>query len=239
MKDRLDKVLVLKGLARTRSQALLLIKSGQVLVNEKVLLKAATEVDLEDFIQVKKEFSYVGRGADKLKPILDLTGVKIEEQICADIGASTGGFTQVLLLDGAKKVYAIDVGSGQLAEELKADDRVINLEKTDVRDFDNSEIKFSVIVCDVSFISLRLILAKLFDLLSDNGDLLCLFKPQFELGNVKIKDGVIKDPTIHQKLLDDFFKWCQENEYTIRTCLPSPILGKRGNKEFFIHFKKI
>lgn len=243
MKQRLDEFLVQNNYTETRSQARHLIKDGVVSCNNKVLTKPGHLIPSDS--NVKIEISrdlYVSRGAYKLEAAIKEFQILPKDKIIADIGASTGGFTDYLLQQGAKKIYAIDVGSNQLAEKLKSNPKVINLEKTDIRNL-TSQTQTSPIppldlcVVDLSFISLKLVLPQILSLLKPNKDCITLIKPQFEGGpNAVNENGIVKKHFI-QKILNEFTAWCQTQNIPIQKIIESPIKGKKGNTEYLAHIK--
>ena len=238
VKDRADKVLVKMGLVDSRSKAQALIQDNLVMYQNKLLTKCSLIVD-SDFIQVTENISRVGRGGKKIEGIANDFKISISELIVADIGASTGGFTEEALKLGAKKVFAIDVGRDQLAEKLKRHPKVINMEGVNIKDGCNLEVKVDIVLVDLSFISLRLVLENVFDLLKDNGQGIVLFKPQFEVGRKGVgKNGIVKGPKLVRECLFEFFKWCDEKKIYIKNFKKAIIPGKGGNQEFFFHFIK-
>lgn len=237
MKIRIDELLVNKSLAKTRSQAKLLIKGNKVLVNEKKVTKPGLLFDDDSEITLTTEESYVGRGAFKIKAAIRDFKIDPTDKVIADIGASTGGFTDYLLQNGAIKSYAIDVGHDQLAEELLNDERVINMEKTNIRDDVKLPELVDLAVVDLSFISLKKVLKQIVSLVKKGGDVICLFKPQFEAGKENIGKGGIVKERIREKTYNDFQSWCKESGYNIINRRPSPIKGKDGNGEYLIHIK--
>lgn len=234
---RLDKYLVVKKLAESRTQAQSLIENGRVTVNGRRVLKAASQVSVETGVAVDvPEKLWVSRGAFKLLKGLDFFGIDPAGRVCADIGASTGGFTEVLLSRGAAKVFAVDVGYGQLAWKLRADPRVVVLERTNARYLTvrmlNGE-KADIIVSDASFISLKLLLPVMAPLLSQRGRMVALVKPQFEAGRERIGRGVVSDPSVHKEILEDIAAFASSNaELALLDATFSPIRGPEGNIEF-------
>lgn len=180
--------------------------------------------------------NFVGRGAQKMIAALEVFQVDPKNKVVADVGASTGGFTQVLLQHGAKKVYAIDVGHNQLAQELKNDSRVINLEGVNIRHGVDLPEKVDLVVADLSFISLKLVVESMRQLAQSGADFILLFKPQFEVGKEGIgKNGIVKNDKVRKKALDHFLKWCRSEHWTIKNVIESPVVGKAGNKEILLH----
>lgn len=245
MKKRLDILLFEKGLTDSREKAQRLIMAGLVFVNEKKETKAGMKFDEESIITLAEASPYVGRGAEKLKGAHEAFKINFENKIITDIGSSTGGFTDYALQNGAKKVYAIDVGTGQLDWRLRNDQRVVVMEKTDFRKLDILPEKIDMFVADVSFISIRKILQNIKNIAKDYGqkeniEIVILFKPQFEVGKeiASKTKGVIKDGRLHQKLMDEFSLWCRENGFQIINSVISPIKGeKAGNTEFLFYLK--
>jgi 23S rRNA (cytidine1920-2'-O)/16S rRNA (cytidine1409-2'-O)-methyltransferase len=238
MKIRLDKLLVARNLAPTRQKAQALIGAGQVLVDNREADKAGTMVEESVTIEIKESCPYVSRGGYKLEAGLEFFGINPTGLICLDIGASTGGFSDCLLKNGAAKVYAVDVGYGQLAWKLRQDQRVVVMERTNARylttaDFED-RIDFAVI--DASFISLQLLIPPLLPLFRKQISILALIKPQFEVGRGKVgKGGVVRDPALHQEVIAGIADFCKSLGLQSRGVTPSPILGPKGNREFLIH----
>jgi 23S rRNA (cytidine1920-2'-O)/16S rRNA (cytidine1409-2'-O)-methyltransferase len=238
MKERADKVLVDKKLVSSRSQAKSLIDKGDVLVNGVTLKKAGDLIDPESEIKINSPL-YVGRGAFKLEKALDEFHINPADKICLDVGASTGGFTEVLLLHHASKVYAIDVGSGQLAEKLKHDLRVINLENTNIKELHELPDLADLAVMDLSFISITKVLDNVSLLLKARGELIALVKPQFEIGREDLpKDGVVKLEEDRLKALNNVMTYATQNGWQILGQIVSPIEGKMGNQEYLLHLKR-
>ena len=240
-KIRLDMLLVDRGIAVTREKAKALIMSGLVVVEEERIDKAGTLVRHDAAIRIKGgENPYVSRGGLKLKGALTSFGVDVNDVVALDIGASTGGFTDCLLQGGAKKVYAVDVGYGQLDWKLRTDTRVILFEKTNIRYFSGDEIEdtINMAVIDVSFISLKLVLPVAFNLTGENAVILALIKPQFEAGRDEVGKGVIRDPRVHRKVIEEIVSFSEGlGLETVGTC-ESPITGPAGNREFFLYSRK-
>jgi 23S rRNA (cytidine1920-2'-O)/16S rRNA (cytidine1409-2'-O)-methyltransferase len=232
VKERADKVLAEKGLVSTRSQAKSLIENGDVKVNGLVIKKAGELIDPDAEIELTTEL-FVGRGALKLEKALATFSISVKDKVFIDVGASTGGFTQVLLNSRARKVYAIDVGHDQLAHELRKDPRVINLEGTNIREMEALPELADGAVMDLSFISITKVLDKVKTLLKSNSPLIVLIKPQFEAGRDRVpKDGVIKDLKVQEEVLNEVLSFAQAHGWTHHQTIDSPILGKSGNREF-------
>ncbi|MGN1194884.1 MAG: TlyA family RNA methyltransferase, partial [Acutalibacteraceae bacterium] len=231
-KVRLDVALTERGFAESREKAKALIMAGQVYVNNIKSTKAGLNVKPEDCLEVRGEkMPYVSRGGYKLEKAIKEFGLRLDGFICMDIGASTGGFTDCMLMNGATKVYSIDVGYGQLAWKLRTDERVINLERTNFRYVTNEtvtdEIDFASV--DVSFISLKLIIPVMRELLKDNGLAVCLIKPQFEAGKDKIgKKGVVRELETHVEVVSDIYNFVLENGFSVLNLDYSPIKGPQG-----------
>src|SRR6266581_4129482 len=236
-KLRLDQLLVGKGLFDSREQARRAIMAGDVMVGTRIAAKPSELLEEQAAITVKPTRRYVGRGALKLEAALDHFNIDVKRKAALDIGASTGGFTDCMLQRGVKKVYAVDVGHGQLDWKLRNDPRVIALEKLNARFLSREHIPELVDLCmiDVSFISLTLILPKAFDLITPNGVTLALIKPQFELerGNVG-RGGIVCDPELRQKAQDKIVEFVTRLGYIVSGIVPSAIKGADGNQEFFV-----
>jgi 23S rRNA (cytidine1920-2'-O)/16S rRNA (cytidine1409-2'-O)-methyltransferase len=237
-KTRLDRLLVETGLAETRSRAADLIRRGCVTVEGKAELKPGAQVSAGDELAVSSEASsYVSRGALKLEAALGAFGFDPEGRVALDIGASTGGFTEVLLARGVAKVYAVDVGSGQLHAKLRTDPRVISLEGIDARNLDRSAIaeEVSAIVADVSFISLTLALPQALGLAAPGAWLVALVKPQFEAGRASVgKGGIVRSEAARQQAVEKVRAWLQAAGWEIAGAIDSPIRGGSGNQEYLI-----
>ena len=238
-KRRLDQLLHERGLAESRSKAQALILAGSVFSGEQRLEKAGTMVADDLALEVRSSaVPYVSRGGLKLARGLDHFGIDPTGKIAIDVGASTGGFTDVLLQRGVARVFAVDVGHGQLDWRLRNDPAVVVLEKTNARYLTSVEITESIdlIVCDASFISLRLVLPAALELATPNASLIALIKPQFEVGKGEVgKGGVVRDPNLHQKVCEDVRLWLEnEQGWRVLGVTPSPIKGPKGNLEFLI-----
>ena len=231
--------MVLNGLAKSREQANSLLMSGNVFINEKRVEKPGQQVKTDSKVEIKgKTFPWVSRGGVKLEKAILEFNLNCNLIIALDIGASTGGFTDVLLSRGAKKVYAVDVGYGQLDWKLRQDERVIVKEKTNARFLTDQIIKdpLDAIVCDASFISLKKVLLPGLSFLKTKGWLAALIKPQFEVGKGLVgKGGVVRDPELHQEVITDIKNWVQyDMKMNLSGVVESPLLGPSGNKEFVI-----
>ncbi len=238
-KTRLDLLLLSRGLVPSRAKAQALIMAGQVRVNGQVAIKPATKVEPSARIEVAHRPRFVSRGGDKLLAALNAFPVQVVGRVCADVGASTGGFTDCLLQHGAAKVYAIDVGKGILDWKLRNDPRVVVMEGTNARYVESLPEAVSLVTIDASFISLKVILPVARAWLSPTpaggeGEVIALIKPQFEAGrrDVSRGKGVIRDPEIHRRVLTEILLWAQENGFVVRGLRRSPVLGPKGNVEF-------
>jgi 23S rRNA (cytidine1920-2'-O)/16S rRNA (cytidine1409-2'-O)-methyltransferase len=237
--NRADLVLVESGLAPTRSQAQLLIDEKVVFYKGNLVKKASEKVSSEN-LEVRKEFQFVSRGAHKIEGALKDFKVDPKNFIVADVGASTGGFTEYVLSLGAKKVYAIDVGHDQLAVKLRTDTRVVNLEGVNIKHSYELPELVDLAVVDLSFISLRLVLKNIFSLVKAGGEIITLVKPQFEVGkNGLDKNGIVKDELLRLKTVADLKNWCNEEGMQVLHESISSIAGKTGNVEYFFYFKKM
>lgn len=240
-KLRLDQLLVGKGLFTSREQARRAIMAGEVMVGTRIAAKPSELLEEEAAITVKPTRRYVGRGALKLEAALDHFNINVHGKTTLDIGASTGGFTDCMLQRGGKKVYAVDVGHGQLDWKLRNDPRVIVLEKVNARSLSLEHIPELVDLCviDVSFISLKLILPSAFDLLTSVGVILALIKPQFELQRSDVgKGGIVRDPDLHRKAQDKIVAFVTRLGHLVTGIVPSAITGADGNQEFFACMQK-
>ena len=235
-KVRLDAAVLEKGFAESREKAKAYIMAGQVYVNNQKADKAGLLVRPDDVIEFRgSRLKYVSRGGLKLEKAMETFGFGLRGKIAADIGASTGGFTDCMLQNGASRVYAVDVGYGQLAWKLREDPRVVCMERTNARYLTHEQIpeELDFASVDVSFISLRLILPALDGLLSPEGEAVCLVKPQFEAGREKVgKKGVVRDPAVHLEVLEAFLEHAKESNFTVLGITYSPIRGPEGNIEY-------
>jgi len=241
-KVRLDRLLVEKGLASSLEKAQALIYAGQVLVDHQPALKPGKAIDPSNITEVKeREYPYVSRGGLKLKKALEAFGVTVKGKIALDIGASTGGFSHCLLLEGAERVYAVDVGYGQLAWQIRRDPRVVVLERKNARFLTADDIgePSDLAVVDTSFISLKLVIPALIPILKKDGEIIALVKPQFEVGKGKVgKGGIVRNPEDHQNVLEELELFFQNLGLTVLGTTESPILGAKGNREFLMVMKK-
>lgn len=242
MKKRIDVLLFERGLAPSREKARTLIMAGSVYVNNQKFDKPGDTVSDDAEIEVRGSMlKYVSRGGLKLEKAMQLFPIDLNGKICMDIGASTGGFTDCMLQNGAQKVYSVDVGYGQLAWQLRQDPRVVNLERTNARYLTREQVPeeidfFSV---DVSFISLRIILPAVRPLLRDGGQAVCLIKPQFEAGREKVgKKGVVRDRAVHEEVVETICRFAVENGYSVLGLTFSPVKGPEGNIEYLVYLEK-
>lgn len=240
MKKRLDVLLVERGLYPSREKAKANIMAGNIFVGNIRVDKAGTGIDEDANITVKSELiPYVGRGGLKLEKAINYFGINLENKICMDIGASTGGFTDCMLQNNAKKVYSIDVGYGQLDYKLRIDERVVCMERTNFRYLEKEkvedEIDFAVI--DVSFISLKIIFPKLKDFLKENFAVVSLIKPQFESKREEVlKNGIVRDINVHKRVIKEVIGYAKENGIYVKDITFSPIKGQKGNIEYLAYF---
>ena len=227
---------------QSRERAKALIIAGKVFVDGQKIEKVGTQVDTGARLVLKeKDFPYVSRGGVKLAYALDYFQIGVQNRIVMDVGASTGGFAHCLLLRGAQKVYAVDVGYGQLDWSLRNDPRVVCMEKTNIRHLTADRISdpISLAVTDTSFISLKKVLIPLLGLIEEKGEILSLIKPQFELTPREVgKGGVVRDPKLHVKVVEEIMSFAQELGVNVLGTIESPLKGPKGNKEFFIYLKK-
>ena len=242
MKERLDILLVQKGLAPSREKAKAMIMEGNVFVDNNREDKAGTMFDENANIEVRgNTLKYVSRGGLKLEKAMTHFGITLDDKICMDIGASTGGFTDCMLQNGAKKVYAVDVGYGQFAWKLRQDERVVCMEKTNIRyvtpEHIDDALDFASV--DVSFISLTKVLGPARALLAEDGEMVCLIKPQFEAGREKVgKKGVVRDKAVHEEVIVKVVDFALEIGFEILNLEYSPIKGPEGNIEYLVYIRK-
>jgi 23S rRNA (cytidine1920-2'-O)/16S rRNA (cytidine1409-2'-O)-methyltransferase len=237
-KQRLDRLLVEKGIAPSRQRAQAMIMAGKVLVNNRPVDKAGFLVGRHDGIELKgKDIPYVSRGGLKLEGALKSFKLSPAGCVCLDVGASTGGFTDCLLQKGAARIYAVDVGYGQLAWKLRQDPRVAVIERTNIRHLPTGAIPEPVDLAtiDVSFISLKIVVPAVAGFLKNGARILALIKPQFEVGKDQVgKGGVVRDATLHTRVIQSLRAFFVELGFLSESVIPSPILGPKGNREFFI-----
>jgi len=241
-KERVDKLLVEKGIVQSRERARALIMAGKVAVEGKRIDKPGVQINVEANLKLRGDESpYVSRGGEKLEGALKTFGIDPKGMVVMDVGASTGGFTDCVLQKNAQKVYAIDVGYGQLAWKLQKDHRVVNLERRNIRYLKREEIQneADLILIDTSFISIEKFLPFLLRFLKEGGSILGLIKPQFEVGKGEVgKGGVVRDGALHRKVIDRISTFSRELGLKVLGVTESPLLGPKGNKEFFIYLKK-
>ncbi len=242
MKERLDVLLVSQGLAASREKAKAIIMSGNVLVNGQREDKAGTMIDVKAEITVKGgQLKYVSRGGLKLEKAMSHFDLTLEGRVCMDVGASTGGFTDCMLQNGAVKVYSVDVGHGQLDWKLRNDPRVVCMEKTNIRYVTPEQIEepAAFVSIDVSFISLTKVLPPVRELMTEDGEIVCLIKPQFEAGREKVgKKGVVRDPKVHEEVIEKVIDFAAPVGLESRELEFSPIKGPEGNIEYLLHLLK-
>ena len=242
MKKRLDVLLVEKGFFESREKAKAVIMSGCVYVNNQKADKAGTNFDENAAVEVRdNRMRYVSRGGYKLEKAMEVFPITLEGKVTMDIGASTGGFTDCMLQNGAQKVYAVDVGYGQLAWKLRSDERVVNLVRTNMRYVTHEQVPewidfFSV---DVAFISLKLILPAARGVCAENAEAVCLIKPQFEAGRENVgKNGVVRDKKVHIAVVEEIIDFCLNNGFSVLGLSFSPIKGPQGNIEYLLYIKR-
>jgi 23S rRNA (cytidine1920-2'-O)/16S rRNA (cytidine1409-2'-O)-methyltransferase len=243
MEERLDKILIARNLVSSRVRAEEIIKNDGVIVNGKLLNKSGKKIPIDATIElVAEELPWVSRGALKLLQAIDTWNESIEHKVFLDIGASTGGFTEVLLSKNAAKIYCVDVGTDQLHPKIKNDPRTVNLEKTHIRELTQQLVPEPVDGCviDVSFISLSKVFPFIHSFLKENALIIALVKPQFEVGKENIgKGGIVKNKVLHQKCINDLIEIAKLNQLNYIAHIPSPILGKDGNHEYLMQLRKI
>ena len=238
-KRRLDHLLVGRRLAESGRQAQALVMAGQVSVDGRVITKPGTRISTDARVEVRDLRQYVSRGGLKLEAALNEFDVEVPQAVCADVGASTGGFTDCLLQRKAARVYAIDVGYGQLAWKLRQDQRVVVMERTNVRYLADLPEPIKIVTIDVSFISLRLVLPMVCRWLADHAEIISLIKPQFEAGRNQVgKGGVVRDPAVHRMVLEKVNNFALDCGLSARGLIRSPIVGPAGNIEFLIHLQQ-
>jgi 23S rRNA (cytidine1920-2'-O)/16S rRNA (cytidine1409-2'-O)-methyltransferase len=239
-KQRADRLLVERGLFDSRARAQAAIAAGRVLADGAPVRKASEEIPCNAQIDAAPEHPYVSRGGVKLAAALDHFRLAVKDRVCLDVGASTGGFAEVLLGRGARRVYAVDVGRDQLHPRLRGRSGLVSFEQTDIRALDRSRLAeppdFATV--DVSFISLKLVLPAIEQLLAPRGNLLALIKPQFEAGRRDIKKGIVRDPAVHAAICADIEAFLAARGWRVGGIVPSPILGGDGNREFFVQAER-
>lgn len=242
MKERLDVLLVARGLAPSREKAKTMIMEGNVFVEGQREDKAGSTFDEQAKIEIKgSTLKYVSRGGLKLEKAMQHFDISLTDAVCMDIGASTGGFTDCMLQNGAKKVYAVDVGYGQFAWKLRTDERVVCMEKTNIRYVTPEDIEdvLDFASVDVSFISLTKVLIPARELLRDGGEMVCLIKPQFEAGREKVgKKGVVRDKAVHLEVIEKVISFARTEGFRVLNLEYSPIKGPEGNIEYLVHLQK-
>src|SRR3989344_1061672 len=236
--QRLERILIERGLVKGKHDAFVAVTEGKIFVDGQKAVSPAQLVKPEAKIEFRGGLGYVGRGALKCEAALESFKMDIRGKICADIGAATGGFTEVLLRHGARKVYAIDTARGKLALKLREDPRVIVLERKDVRDIEFLPDPIRVAVIDVSLIPLEEILPQVRRFLSEDGCVVALFKPQYQTGDKRIlKHGILTDKDEREKLLENFLQWAEERAWKILGSMESPIKGSEGNVEYLVYLQ--
>ncbi len=241
-KERIDVLLVEKGFFESREKAKASIMAGVVYANEQKIDKAGEEVSIDAKLEVRENICpYVSRGGLKLEKAVKFFGVNLKDKVCMDIGASTGGFTDCMLQNGAKKVFSVDVGYGQFAWKLRQDERVVCMERTNIRYVTDEQIgeKLDFASIDVSFISLTKVLPVAFNLLKDDGEVVALIKPQFEAGREQVgKKGVVRDSKVHKEVIEKIIAFSESIGFCVKNLSFSPIKGPEGNIEFLLYLGK-
>ena len=238
-KKRLDDILISQNLASDKNDAFIVVTEGRVFVDGQKAVSPSQLVPAGADIAVCKNDGYVGRGALKLEGAIKDFGLQPQGKICADIGAATGGFTEVLLKYGAKKVYAIDTAKGKLAEKIRKDERVAVMEDTNILYLNALPERVDLATIDVSFTSLRLVLPALEKFLIKGGEVVALFKPQYEtLDHDMLKHGIVRDDVAREGLLLDFKRWLENTDWTLDGSIKSPIRGSKGNTEYLLYLRK-
>ncbi len=241
MKQRLDRLLMDRGYAESRSKAIGLIMSGHILVNGKPVTKAGASIEESSEITLKKHMPYVSRGALKLEAALDAFQVDVKDLVAIDIGASTGGFSEIMILRGASKIYAVDVGHGQLHWKLRTDPRIICLEGINARLFTRDMVPelCDIATFDVSFISLKMVIPPVMNVLKKRASVIALIKPQFEAGKELVgKGGIIKNQKVIDEVIGEIHGFLEGLSLKVQGVIPSPIKGAKGNQEYLIHAAK-
>jgi 23S rRNA (cytidine1920-2'-O)/16S rRNA (cytidine1409-2'-O)-methyltransferase len=234
-RERADRLLVARGLFDSRAKAQAAIAAGLVTADDRPVRKPSDGIPLDAKLTAEPAFPWVSRGGVKLAHALDRLGIEVAGHVCLDVGASTGGFTEVLIAKGARRVYAVDVGRGQLHASLRDRPEIVSLEETDIRSLDPARMEPpDVVVVDVSFISLKHVLPAAVRLAAPRTDLVALVKPQFELRRSDLKKGVVRDPALHAAVCAEIAAFVTSLGYDVIATFPSPIEGGDGNREFFI-----
>jgi 23S rRNA (cytidine1920-2'-O)/16S rRNA (cytidine1409-2'-O)-methyltransferase len=233
---RIDRLLVERGLFESRAKAQAAIAAGRVTADEVTVAKPSDEISADAILRAEPAHPWVSRGGVKLAAALDHFGIDPRDSVCLDVGASTGGFAQVLLARGARRVYAVDVGRGQLHASLRGRPEIVSIEATDIRALDQVELpeRPDFVTVDVSFISLKLVLPATFAMVQTPARALALIKPQFEAGRRALKKGIVRDPLVHAAVCDDIAAFVASLGWAVAGTIPSPIAGGDGNSEFFI-----
>ncbi len=239
-KQRADRLLVARGLFESRARAQAAIAAGLVRADGVTLRKPSDEISQAAAIEAEPEHPYVSRGGLKLAAALDQFGLDVKDRICLDVGASTGGFTEVLLERGARRVYAIDVGCGQLHARLRDNERIVSIEDTDIRTLDSARLpdRPDFATVDVSFISLKLVLPAVEMLLNERATLIALIKPQFEVGRGAVKKGIVRDPELHAAVCTGIEQFIAARGWRVGGVIASPVVGGNGNREFLIEAER-
>src|SRR5580704_2763458 len=239
-RERADRLLVARGLFESRARAQAAIAAGLVTADGSRIRKASEEISLSADISAKPEHPYVSRGGVKLAVALDHFVVNVKGRVCLDVGASTGGFSEVLIIRGARRTYAVDVGREQLHAKLRGRDDIVSLEQTDIRALNPSQLaeKPDLAVVDVSFISLKLVVPAVAELLAPRATLIVLIKPQFEAPRISIKKGIVRDETVHAAICRDTSAFLTALQWRVGGVIPSPIAGGDGNREFLIEAER-
>ncbi len=237
-KQRLDVLMVRRGLAESRAKAQTAIMAGDVLVNGEPNVRQASSVPPDSVVELVRPQRFVGRGGEKLEHALEVFGIDVEGLVALDAGASTGGFTDCLLQRAAARVYAVDVGYGQLADRLRNDDRVVSMERTNIKDLAELPERPDLAVIDVSFIGLEKVLPGIVVLLREHASIVALIKPQFQARRSEVKrGGVVRDPLVHAKVIGRVIAWAAGQGLRLGGVTTSPLRGPAGNKEFFAYWQ--
>jgi 23S rRNA (cytidine1920-2'-O)/16S rRNA (cytidine1409-2'-O)-methyltransferase len=239
-RERADRLLVARGFYESRARAQAAIAAGLVSADGTLVRKASDPIAMTAAIEAKPEHPYVSRGGVKLEAALDHFGVDVGGRVCLDVGASTGGFSEVLVKRGARRVYAVDVGTGQLHTRLAAYAEIVSMEQTDIRTLDPAQLiePPDLAVVDVSFISLKLVLPAIGRLLCARATMVALIKPQFEAPRAAIKKGIVRDPAVHAAVCDDIAAFIGAAGWRVAGVIPSPIPGGDGNREFLVEAER-